>query len=1371
MAHHNPIGTAVHKFEKEAIDFLVQNLPGNYVVFSNVELATGRPGQTFEHDAIVLSPHAVFTVEIKSWGGTIRGNRDRWTLDDGTMWHSPIPPTQSKARVLKGRLKARRADLSRVWVQGVVFLSAADADPHISPDYADLVTTRRDVIKALTDPTWFHLQDFIRPGQKHAIEMFLADGRPRQISDRLGKFELLEQLDAEDKPYDAWVGREPLGGNRHVLHVHTLAADDEEEREILRKAALREATLHQRLRGGPNILRYDSYSLEDDPQRIVLQFEDTTPLQPLPGWVDEHQPGLITRLRVAHEITRAVAWVHKRKVVLRGLTPDHVLVSPDESADEVRLCAFDVARDTSAGTHTIVGGSSITALRTSAPEVLKSGIADELSDLFSLGATLYELFAGRKLFDSLDAILQPFTVPQVDVGGRRLPPDVHTLLARLLDTRGTERPRAEEALEILAEALRAQTRPTRSTELVPGAEIRSTFELEERLGRGATATTWKAHHLQTGQTRVLKIGSSESAEMLALECKILTEVQHGNLVRAYDVGPDGDRQVLVIEWVDGLTGRLVIEAGDPPTPASFGTAAKGLLAALQALHDAGWLHRDVKPENVMFRSEDGLEPVLLDLGLACRTDTQGDLTVGTPRYKDPLVYREGCWSRANDIYAAHLMLAELLTGAHPFGDRAPDDEHQPEVPLEEVPDAFPAAMAKDLVSALCRGLSVQREQRVSDATEAWAVLECALGGQPAEASPTREPTTAPSAGITPATPVRDLPLSVRAQGALSRLQIRTAAQLAGLEPKAARRLPNVGAKTVRELRRWVEDLRQRWPELAPAAPAPEPELYPALRHDDRPLTVLGNALSPHFREQFAQRNIRTVGHLASSTEATLLAIPRFGDTKLDALRDALARLAGSHAPPASLRALDERLQEELGPKAHAYLAAVVGLHDGLPRGLAEVAELFGVSRQRIDQAVSLDPLRADASEAGALNRLVQDILPPAGLAPVAFVAQALAERLGEEPAISAVGFALLGALLLDPERRASHASQVTVVHRPPWTAEAVEEATLRLTEATRWPYRRGIAEREAWEALPEALRVALVRRGCDPAQLLTALLRLVDEVTIDPYGALYVPPLELEQILREHRADLLPQSGPVDAQRILEIVQESWQGVRIPTDLDQALEAAGWKRDNGRWYDPGRYQPAQEPEAPVVDPEVPRQGVATSLVPPVVQALVSAAEVGGFRVVAMPPGKAHEWTEQLVTWLQDAIGDARPVRRVQLDRVVLQALKDSELWAYVPYQEQARAQDQDWSWAHEPVEAALEQELGVLGRGSVTVLGDPSLLGTLGLMHWLSGFYERARGGRHGLIVLALPGGVHDNRVRLNERYNLPYTPDMAAVYLDEVRP
>ena len=1369
MARHLRIGQAVHRAEKEAIDFLVDNLPPNYLVYSNVELATGRPGQTFEHDAIVIAPHAVFTVEIKSWGGIIRGNRDRWSLRDGSMWHSPIPPTQAKARVLKSRLKARRADLARVWVQGLIFLSATDADPHISPDYADLVTTRRDVITALTDPNWFHLQGVMRPGQRTTVEMLLADGRPRKAPETLGsKFELVEKLDVEDRPYEAWIAKERLGGHRHVLHVHTLAADSKEEREALERHALREATLHQRLRGGPNILRYDTYFFEEDPHRIVLQFEDTTPLLPLPGWVQEHNPSLVTRLQVARRIVQAVAWVHKRSVALRGLTADTILV--DEHPDDVRLCAFDVAKDTTTGSTTIVG-SGITTHRTSAPEVLKNGIADEVSDLFALGATLYELFAGRPLFDSLDAILQDFSVPPVDVAGRRLPADVHVLLVRLLDKNGLQRPKAEEALEILDEAIHAQTHKRYTSALEQGTVVRDNFELEKRLGRGATATTWLANHLQTGQSRVLKISSPESADMLALECRILTDVQHKNLVRAYDVGPEGERQVLVLEHVAGFTGREQIEAGDPPGPEAFRTAAKGLFEAVQALHDAGWLHRDVKPENLIFRSEK-LEPVLLDLGLACSTSKEGDLTVGTPRYKDPLVYSEGRWSKANDIYAVYVVLAELLTGAHPFGGRAPEEARAAEVAFEEVSDAFEAAIAKDVVDALLDGLSASREDRPKDALEAWASVEKALGMAEDVAAPARRPVDLPTTPdiIEPSTSVWDLPLGTRAQGALSRLKVRTAAELAGLDAKAARRLPNVGAKTQRELERWANELAARWPDLAPSVDvAPEPELYPSLRLDDRPLTALGNALTPHFRQVLQDRNIRTIGHLASTTASTLLAIPRFGETKLTDVRDALSRLAGSHAPPPSLKVLDQRIRDELGARGHALLASVIGLHDGEARSLADAGRLFDVTRQRVDQAADLSPLRAPASEAAALVRLVEDILPPAGVAPVEFVAAALADRLGEEPGVSARGYAVFAALLLDGDKRASFAPQVEMVFRPPWTAERLDAARGRLAEATRWPYRRAHAEQEAWEALPDDLQIALVRRGCDASQLLTALLRLVPDITVDPYGALYVPPLQLVDILREHRADLLPQSGPVDANRILEVIEQTWKGVRVPEDVEQALKSAGWGQENGRWFDPERYQPAEKPVKPVVDDDVPRQQVSTSSVPPVVRALAAAADVGGVRVVAMPPGRAHAWTNQLVSWLAEELGEERPVELVNLDRVVLQALKDNDLWHFATYQEQAREQDQDWGWAHDVMEAALEVELGRLNRDSVTVLGDPALLGPLGLMHWLSGFYERARGGRHGLIVLAMPGGVHDNRVRLNERYNLPYTPDMAAVYLDEV--
>ena len=123
------------------------------------------------------------------------------------------------------------------------------------------------------------------------------------------------------------------------------------------------------------------------------------------------------------------------------------------------------------------------------------------------------------------------------------------------------------------------------------------------------------------------------------------------------------------------------------------------------------------------------------------------------------------------------------------------------------------------------------------------------------------------------------------------------------------------------------------------------------------------------------------------------------------------------------------------------------------------------------------------------------------------------------------------------------------------------------------------------------------------------------------------------------------------------------------------------------------------------------------------------------------------------------------VQFVAIDRLVLDALKASDLWKFVPYLE-AR-EDADWRMFHAELATALDHAVWDTKPGHITILGQPSLLGPLGLMDWLSGFYERARGGKHGLVVLAVPGGIHEDRVRLNEKYNLPYTPDMAAVYVE----
>ena len=114
-ARHVPIGTPVHDAEARGIQALVRALPDNYWVFSNLDLASDRRGQTFDHDAIVLAPHAVFTVELKSWGGRISGNRDRWTLSDGTVVPSPLPLILAKPENVQSTAVDARSSASTTW--------------------------------------------------------------------------------------------------------------------------------------------------------------------------------------------------------------------------------------------------------------------------------------------------------------------------------------------------------------------------------------------------------------------------------------------------------------------------------------------------------------------------------------------------------------------------------------------------------------------------------------------------------------------------------------------------------------------------------------------------------------------------------------------------------------------------------------------------------------------------------------------------------------------------------------------------------------------------------------------------------------------------------------------------------------------------------------------------------------------------------------------------------------------------------------------------------------------------------------------------------------------------------------------------------
>ena len=1403
-------GKPAHASEAEGIRFLAKHLPSKWHLYSNVEVAVGRrAASTYEHDVIAVAPHAVFCIELKSFSGRISGNRDYWQLESGRYVPSPIGLNSAKARCLKGLLTAHHSDLGKVWVQSVIFLHAPDADPDISADYGSVVFTQKTILKALTTPAAFGRRPNEIARAVPRICKVVDDGTTaRQAERTIAQFDLEERIPVPGDDYTAWLARDRNLKQRKVLHVWDLPTDDREAREAIRRRALKSVALHGKVRGVADILQGGDYQQEADPPRIVEVFEDWSAFVRLSTWLEQHKDApLASRGRLAARIARALAAVHEAGILHRKLGVDAVLVHPDADPDQLRLCAFDLGRDLSATASATVAASywKTSGLRCLAPEVLRFGRNSEQSDLFSLGALLWELLSGAHLFSSGEQALGPYEPGPLLIGDQPAPEPLQALLHQLLarapedrnpaglgdDPHGGRSARAvADTLADLFDVPRTRPADTGPRKLAPGELLRGTYELVSPLGEGTSGWTWLARHHRTGEALAIKVVAADGAQDVVREARVLQDVQHPALLQYRNLEKlDDGRQLLVTKLAEGVSADLYAGAGDPATAAQVRTLAAGLFGALGALHREGWLHRDVKPAN-LFVHEATLAPTLLDVGLAARLDDDfgpADLVVGSIPYKDPHLWDAGRWTTDCDVYAAAITLYEVLTGVHPFDRAAPEPDREPTVLADHLPDTLDDAQRAALEAFFVQALQPDPPQRHGGPDATRDALLAALGRSTDQTRlPTPVPVEAP--GFPPDTHP-DSPISVlrpllssRGNGALGRLGVALCGQLRLLGRQRLRALPNVGSKTSRELLEWAERARAAWPlpEGAPDdGPAldPGPVLFARLGGDDRPLRSLGRALTHNLRALLAEQGISTIGQLAVLPVQVLLGWDHVGPTRVDKLRDALEKLEGGDQPPADLARLDQALRADLKDREHEVLTGLLGLQDGVPVGQSELAEQLGISRQRVHQLgeSALAHLRSDASHPGRwLRDAAAQVIGPVGFVGLSLLAQSLERRFPpvERRSEALLGWARLASLLLAEDRRASRLADLRAAVAPPWEHEALE-ALVRFTEQTAdWPPvpRAELADR-VWNQAPEAVTSSLLAAQQDQASLLAALLLLCgDTLRVAPDGAVYTPPVDLAPALTWLGPRVPTGRTPAE---FLDAVERMLPGlVRPAADrLPAALEPSGLVIVHDRIVREDSVEATGRFAAPKLDRSVDRQQVSEVVDrrPAVVQQLAAAARVGGFRVVALDDRNHDVIACRLAGWLDEELGDSLVFRAIDIDACLLRALRNRGLWDDAVFYDRFVGGDAalPLDWAAADLEAELDALFDGVGPGTVTLLVRPALLGSLGLLHWVSGFYDRARGGRHGLVVLAMPGSVRQDRVWLNHTRPFPCAPDMAPVYLE----
>jgi tRNA A-37 threonylcarbamoyl transferase component Bud32 len=208
-----------------------------------------------------------------------------------------------------------------------------------------------------------------------------------------------------------------------------------------------------------------------------------------------------------------------------------------------------------------------------------------------------------------------------------------------------------------------------------GRLIDGRYLVESRIASGGMASVYRAVDRRLGREVALKVMhdnlalDKEFVSRFVREARAAARLSHSNVVQVFDQGSDGPVLYLAMEYLPGRTLRDVLTARGALTPRESVSVLEPVLGALAAAHRAGIVHGDVKPENVIL-TDDGRIKVA-DFGLAraisapISVTASGEL-LGTVGYLAPELVSHGVADARADVYAAGIMLFELLTGKQPF---------------------------------------------------------------------------------------------------------------------------------------------------------------------------------------------------------------------------------------------------------------------------------------------------------------------------------------------------------------------------------------------------------------------------------------------------------------------------------------------------------------------------------------------------------------------------------------------------------------------------------------------------------------------------------------------------------------------------------
>lgn len=746
MAKLIPVGQPVNDAERAAIAYLRDHLPDSFILLHNFEIE--RQGERFEIDIALLTPHALYLVDVKGTRGNIDVYGNKWYPEGRAPYPSPLGKLRGHARTVKGLVTQSnpgRHELDDIYVDAAIVLTAPDAylnDRELLD--ADRVVNLKDAERYFKDSTRIPSRFSKNILKQHGLILHaLKVVKPAAGVQRFGHWEVKEKLGSAEA-YTEYRAENAFAGGTARLRVYQA---DPYQPEDARKAqvnlianayrALSRLPLH------PNIVAARDFFPTDDDKSFILILDDAMG-QALTVHMARPQLALTLdqKWRVAKDLLAALAHAHQHGVVHRNLTPGAILIGQDGTT---RITDFDFAKPAVDRIHTIAEDIvDLVEPAYVAPEAYREpGAATSASDVFSAGVIVYELFTGEKPFagdpttvwDRVGEFLsKPSTLrPELNA-------EFDSWLQALCAFDEHKRPTAAAALDSLNALLQPSVQaapitaqqavaPTVSEptddqadylNLAAGYRLTHKFIIEKKLGRGSFGVVYKVIDTLGDVARTVKLIISDrhsTLERLKKEYRHLVLIpEHPHVVRVLDadVIPGRDIPFLVFEYVEGSdVGDMIQDRLLSPEDAL--ELGKQVIEGLVHLHGHGFHHCDIKPRNLLW-TQRGAK--IIDFNVSMRADDRESRGGGSRRYLppdfDPEVIPHNGERADRDLYALGLTLYEALTTRYPWDTTEPPLNKPAPDPREL--SGF-SDLAPELVSVVLKAIAPRRAERFGSAME------------------------------------------------------------------------------------------------------------------------------------------------------------------------------------------------------------------------------------------------------------------------------------------------------------------------------------------------------------------------------------------------------------------------------------------------------------------------------------------------------------------------------------------------------------------------------------------------------------------------------------------------------------------------------